>query len=97
MTREEMLKRMRLTEEELHHLLKAFRKFYTSLNQRQQAVVKRSLPSLDQAAKSFGPDVKPPDIVRLFDTDNSGGSFNSEIGELQPNGDGNGNGNDNNP
>lgn len=85
MNRSEMLKRMGLSEQELKELLEHFRHFYKRLNDRQKAVVRRSLPTLEQAAKSFGPDVTSGQMQELFDADDNGGTFNSEIAGNQPN------------
>ena len=85
MTRSQMLKQMGLTEHQFKHLMESFSKFYNGLDAAQKAVVRRSLPSLAQAAKTFGPDVQPGEMMDLFDSDNSGGTFNSEIAGNQPN------------
>jgi hypothetical protein len=85
MDRKEMLKRMGLSEPELKDLLAHFRHFYSHLNERQKKVVRRSLPSLEQAAKTFGPGVSPDQMQELFDADSGGGTFNSEIAGNQVN------------
>jgi len=60
----EMLKRLCLTDHELKDLLKKFHVFKTTLNHDQQEAVNRSLPRLEQALKSFGPDVTKEDLNR---------------------------------
>lgn len=85
MTRNEMLKRMGLREDQLIHLLESFSRFYNSLDAAQKKVVNRSLPTLERAAKTFGPDVNPVEIQKYFDTNASGATFNSEMGELESN------------
>ena len=72
MTHDEMLKGLNLSHEELVELLTKFRDFHSSLNPRQQQVIKSSLPSTVDAAKTFSPDVKPEDLQQLLD--DSGGS-----------------------
>lgn len=93
MTHKEMLKRMGLTEEEFRDLLTKFRHFYDLLNANQKAVVTRSLPTLEAAARSFGPDVSVEDMQELLGADAAGGVFGSNVLGQQTNGDDdNGNG-----
>jgi hypothetical protein len=66
MNQEEMLKELGVSRREFDDLLTKFHGFVGSLDERQQAVVKRSLPTITEAAASFGPDVKPDDLRRLF-------------------------------
>lgn len=79
MTRDEMLKRMGLTSDGLNDLLKQYREFHDKLKPEQQSVLKRSLPSLEDAAKSFGPDVTPKDLQDLFDPTSSGAMFSMYV------------------
>jgi hypothetical protein len=76
MTRDEMLRRMGLKDgKELDDLLEAYRNFHKGLSPGQQGVLSRSLPSIEDAAKSFGPDVTPKDLQDLFDPTSSGAMF----------------------
>ena len=73
MTREEMLKRMELTHEELKELLLKLAELRASLNDRQRAVLDRSLPTQSAAAKTFGADVTAADLNSfLSDVRNEG-------------------------
>ena len=67
MTHDEMLKKMHLTDGELRDLLRKFHSFFKSLDKQQQAVVKYSLPKLERAAKTFGPDVTPDNLEDLLE------------------------------
>ena len=67
MTQEELLKELGLSHKELQELLAKIGTFLASLDERQQAVVKRSLPPLADAVKTFGPDVSADDLRKLFE------------------------------
>lgn len=54
------------TQDELTDLLKKFGNFFTSLNEHQKVVIKRSLPTATEALSAFGPDVTEPDLLQLF-------------------------------
>jgi hypothetical protein len=82
MTREEMLKKMGLTHEELNDLLHKFRNFESSLNENQRAVVTQSLPTAAAAAKSFGPDISAHELERLIKPDRLEGIFAFWIARL---------------
>jgi hypothetical protein len=75
MTRDEMLNRMKLSDEELKDLLQKFKTFENSLNEHQRAVVRHSLPKPSAAAKTFGADVTADDLKALFGTDSTTVSF----------------------
>ena len=66
MTREEMLKQMGLTHEELKDFLLKLAQLRASLNERQQAVLDHSLPTPSKAARTFGADVTAADLERLL-------------------------------
>jgi hypothetical protein len=66
MTREEMLKRMGLTQEELTDLLQKLAQLHASLNDHQRAVLDRSLPTHSAAAKTFGANVTAADLQKLL-------------------------------
>jgi hypothetical protein len=57
MTRDEMLQKMGLSDQDHKELLVKFAAFHASLKPSQQEVLMRSMLPLDQAAKSFGPNV----------------------------------------
>jgi hypothetical protein len=84
MDRKEMLKKMGLSENQLKHLLETFRHFYQGLEPAEKAVIRRSLPTLEEAARSFDHGIKAGDLEVLFETSSSGASFNSEIAVVQP-------------
>jgi hypothetical protein len=80
MTSDEMLKRMGFTDRGmLDELLAKYQKFHDDLKPEQQTVLKRSLPSIEEAAKSFGPDVTPKDLQALFDPSSSGAMFSMYV------------------
>jgi hypothetical protein len=65
MTRQEMLDRIGLTDEEFKDLVHKFQAFHNSLNQPQRAAVKRTIPSAAAAAATFGSDVTPEHLGQL--------------------------------
>ena len=65
MTRVELLNKMNLTSEEHADLMKKYEAFAASLNENQQKVVTRSLITLEQARKTFGPHTTIQDIENL--------------------------------
>jgi hypothetical protein len=67
MDQEEMLKELGVSRKELYELLTRFGAFFESLDKRQQAVIRRSFPTLTEAAKTFGPDVTGDDLRKLFE------------------------------
>jgi hypothetical protein len=73
MTREEMLKKMGLTSEELTDLMQQLAQLRASLNDAQRAVLDRSLPTHSTAAKTFGADVTAGDLQKLLKADQQGG------------------------
>lgn len=98
MNREEMLKRVNLTEQDFHHIVTAFRAFYGSLNDREKAVVNRTLPTLQQALRALGGDIDLGELQILIASSGGGtsGAFGNDginqITNPQP-----GNGNNNPP
>jgi hypothetical protein len=85
MTRDEMLKRLGLSDEELKDLLHKFVKFHKSLNDHQKAVIERSLPTTAAAAKTFGPTVTPEHLEQLFGTSLDTGVFAMRAAVREPN------------
>jgi DNA-binding FrmR family transcriptional regulator len=73
MTREEMLKKMGLTSEELTDLMQQLAQLRASLNDAQRAVLDRSLPTHSAAATTFGADVTAGDLQKLLKADQQGG------------------------
>jgi hypothetical protein len=69
MTPDLMLKELGVSQKELDELLAKFHAFLESLDERQRAVVKRSLPTLAEALAAFGPDVNRDDLLKLFEGD----------------------------
>ncbi len=67
MNQEEMLKELGLSREEFNDLLAKFRTFMASLDERQHATVRRSLPDMAEALASFGGDATPDDLRKLFE------------------------------
>jgi hypothetical protein len=74
MTREQLLKELGLSSRELRDLMKRFGDFVASLKKNQQAVVKRSLPTLSEATALSKSDVKPEELQRLFEEDQPQGA-----------------------
>lgn len=83
-TREELLRRLGLTDKELRDFLSKFMAFYRSLNEPQKRVIERTLPTLEQAARSFGPDVTVQDIEALVGSEVPGGSSGCVIAVIGP-------------
>jgi hypothetical protein len=72
MTREEMLKKMGLTHEEFKDYWQKLEKFHDSLNDRQRAVLERSLPRYSAAAKTFGAAINAEDLQKILKADQQG-------------------------
>jgi hypothetical protein len=75
MTRNEMLKRMKLTDEELKDLVLKFKNLQKSLNKQQRAVIRLSMPRASDAAKTFGADVTAKELKELLGTESTSISF----------------------
>jgi hypothetical protein len=73
MTREEMLKKMGLTHEELKDYWQKLGQLHASLNDRQRAVLERSLPTYSAAAKTFGTDITAVDLQKIVRAEQHGG------------------------
>ena len=83
MTREEMLKRMGLSSDELSELLQKLGALYVSLNERQRAVLNRSLPTHSAAAKTFGASVTAADLQKLLKTEHHAGFASGSVVAVQ--------------
>jgi hypothetical protein len=66
MTQEELLKAIGLSAAELRDLQDKFHTFFSSLNKHQQAVVKRSLPTIAQSLAALRPDVTERELEKFF-------------------------------
>jgi len=66
MTHEAMLKKLGLTEAQFGDLLKKHADFMNNLDTAQQKAVKRSMPTLTEAAASFGPNASVADLRALI-------------------------------
>ena len=64
MTREEMLKKSGLTDDEFKDLVKKFKEFLDRLSYPQRAAVDRWLPSAERIAASFGPALTIEELAR---------------------------------
>jgi hypothetical protein len=65
MNHDEMLRKLGLTEAQYRDLMDKFLKFCQGLDEDQKKLVRHNLPSLEQAAKSFGPDVSVEDFKKF--------------------------------
>ncbi len=66
MTPEEMLQHLKLSQPELHDLVKKARSFLESLNPAQREAVTRSLPTAEAAARTIGPDITAEDLQKFL-------------------------------
>jgi hypothetical protein len=73
MTHPEMLKKLGLSAEEHKELMSKFSTFYSSLSESQKTVVRHTMPSAEQAAKSFGPGVTVEHVQSLYCEVEAGG------------------------
>ncbi len=69
MSRDELLKALGLSSDELNDLLKKLRDFLDSLNAAQRTVIERSLPVIKEALTAFGPNVTEAELLALFKGD----------------------------
>ena len=66
MNREEMLKKLGLSSEELDDFVRKYHHFLGTLDPAQRDMITRSLPTVDQAMKAFGPELKADELIKLF-------------------------------
>lgn len=69
MNREDMLKQLGVSQQQLQDLMQKFQTFFSSLDTQQQQVVKASMPTVKQAAAAFGSEVNEADLLDLFKAD----------------------------
>jgi carboxylesterase type B len=73
MTREELLKALGVTDEQLRDFLRKYRHFLGTLDEPQRKMMIRSTPTLETAQKFFTDEVLLEDLLRLFESDDSHG------------------------
>jgi hypothetical protein len=79
MTRKEMLEKSGLTEDEFQDLVQKFVAFHHSLNTPQRDAIERSLPTVAEAAATFGPGVTAEHLGKAIGIElKRGGTFVSE-------------------
>lgn len=66
MTREEMLSKLGISDQDFRDFLTKLATFRSSLNPAQLALYHRALPTVDQVAQAFGPDASIQDVENLF-------------------------------
>ena len=66
MTHEEFLYQLGLSREEFRDLLQKFSYFLGTLNEAQKDAVRRSNPTIAEAARSFGPEVTPEELEKIL-------------------------------
>jgi hypothetical protein len=66
MTQEELLKALGLSAAEFRDLQDKFDRFFRSLNKPQQAVIKRSLPTIAESLAALKPDITEGELEKFF-------------------------------
>ncbi len=66
MTQREMLKKLGVSKDELHDLLTKMSNLQKRLSPKQRRLFQESMPTLQDAAIAFGPDVDPLDVQKFF-------------------------------
>jgi len=69
MNRDDMLKKLGVSQDQLQDLFRKFESFFNTLNPQQQKVVKASLPTVQEAVQAFGADATAADLMSLFQAD----------------------------
>jgi hypothetical protein len=69
MNRDDMLKQLGVSLQQLEDLFQKFQAFFNSLDAQQQQVVKTSMPTVQHALAAFGPEVNEADLLNLFKAD----------------------------
>ena len=70
MDKQEMLRKLNLSETEYKDLLAKFGSFFNSLSDGQKKIINNWLPKYDEIAKAFGPDVTPEQLKELSNLEN---------------------------
>jgi hypothetical protein len=65
-TKKEFLDHLRLSSEEFSDLMGKYVLFLESLNEAQREAVRRSMPSITETARSFGPKMTPEDLEKVL-------------------------------
>jgi hypothetical protein len=66
MTKEEFLSRLGLSSHEFRELVRKFIHFLDRLTEAERAAVLRSMPTIAEAARSFGPDVTSDELGNIL-------------------------------
>ncbi len=66
MTEQEFLDQLGLSREEFRDLLQKFRVFLETLNESQKDTVRRSNPTIAEAARSFRPEMTPVELEEIL-------------------------------
>lgn len=66
MTRRELLDQLGLTSDEFRDLMQKFVYFLEPMNEAQQDAVRRSMPTIAEAARSFGPRVNEEQLGEIL-------------------------------
>ena len=66
MTKREFLDQLGLSNEEFRDLIRKFVHFLEPMNEAQRDAVRRSMPTIAEAAKSFGPDVTQDSLGEML-------------------------------
>jgi len=66
-TKHEFLDQLGLSSEEFRDLLQKFSSFLGTLNEAQRDAVRRSNPSIAEAARTFGPEVTPAELEKILE------------------------------
>ena len=69
MNRNDMLSALDLSDEQLKELIEKYHAFRASLDEKQRAVMNRSLTTMEEALAVFGPDVTEAELLQLFEGD----------------------------
>ena len=69
MKHEDMLKQLGVSHDQLQDLFRKFEAFFNSLDAQQQQVVKKSLPTVEEAVQAFGAEATQDDLLTLFKAD----------------------------
>lgn len=85
MTKQEMLNKVGLTDQQHKDLWNKFGKFFNGLDPAQQKVIKNHMPTNDKIAASFGPGVTA-EHLRTLNNDELAASNSAFVGFMADNG-----------